>query len=560
MKVLFFSPYGGIWKHSIIEQSLATKLTNDGHDITFMTCEKALAAPCLNMQAHGFTVAPNLLQIEEICGKCCFHSKLATQRGHVESLSIGNSISKEDADEIALLLAGIKPSNWRDFQFLGIDVGLYSSYEFLLNHKLLTFEIPVELWGNFLKSIHNSLIALVSIRNILKHEKFDCVITYNRLYSTNNVISKYVEQLGGKSLSLTALGPMNDMYGRLLVTTSDSQLFSLNKSQPWLESRNIPLNKLQIQNVMDHLHAIFDAKSPWVYSLRKSKLSEDEIRARLGIAPNKKVVLLALSSQDEVFAAETIGILPNNYRDNWIFENQEEWIKFVRQSADDLQEFHFVVRVHPREFPNKREKVLSQNAKELKRLSEELSSDNFTFNFPSDDISLYDFIPFVDKLLTNNSSVALEFAAQGIPIVAHNSNSNTNLPAEILNTANSRTEYLEMVIMNFGREARISKAIFAYRWMYFKHFRLTAPIHTSSIPVFSKFGDSMRRVGSKYRMLRALSLGILKLPIIRLDPALIHKIDLLSEFPSYQLHDHTIEDSKLEYDLIGKEVGLNVPN
>lgn len=506
MKILFFSPYAGLWKHTKIELGLAAQLSREGHEVAFVSCDADLLAPCINMQGHGFTSNISDLERLNICSKCIYHSNIRSETFKFRTFKFNEYLSKEERGVVESIISNVSYENWHDFQYAGVKVGSYAGYEMILNHKLISYEIPKELWESYLQSLRNSLMAIFVVRNVCKVYDFDAIYTYNRLYSTNKSVSDFIETTGKTSISLTAFGPMNKMYSRVLMTSNDTHLTSMNKSVEWFNYRDVPLQNDQVKSVSEHLRALFDAKSPWVYSTKAKNISKDELYERLGITPSNQIILVALSSQDEVFAAESIGVLPSSYGQGDLFATQEDWLRFLHANRNRFKGYHFVIRVHPREFPNKRESVLSRNAVKLKFLAEELSDYNFSFNFPSDQISLYDFIPFVDRVLTSNSSVGVEFSAYAIPVVLHNRNSNTNLPEEILEIAMDKEHYLDLISRSFSIDSLIRKAVFAYRWINFKHYILGAAISPEVSLIRFKVFEYLRKIGSRLPWARRFSI------------------------------------------------------
>ena len=476
MKVLFFMPYSGIWQHTALEISVAKKLEEMGYKTTIVSCGEILKSPCLTMQSHGLTQISPQDNSREICRECTFHSTLIPTNKSRTHISLSDFIEESDYALVNELVEGFSKTDWPTWTYLGVPIGAYASYEVLLNHKIVNAHIPEHLWGTYLDSVRNCLLSLVAIKKILINNKFDYLFTYNRNYSTNKTASTFAERSGIKTISLTASGPMDDMYGRILMTHQDLQIATFNRSKSWEVVKNFPLHKSELKKVNDHLEAILQARSPWVYSTKFSGLTDAEIRKKLQIASDRRIVLLTLSSADEVFAARIINVLPSDFGTNLLFESQIDWIRYILDISPLLPQYHFVVRVHPREFPNKRESVLSSSAFELLDLAKNSSRANVTFNFPDDGISLYDFIRITDRLLTGNSSAAIEFAAHGIPVIAHNENNNTNLPSEILHTARNLREYFELLSKDSLTEYQLSHMRFAHRWIYFRNFRIASEV------------------------------------------------------------------------------------
>lgn len=151
----------------------------------------------------------------------------------------------------------------------------------------------------------------------------------------------------------------------------------------------------------------------------KSNKSFDP-RSHFGINERQKILLAALSSYDEVSAAYAIGAFPITKYNGKVFSSQFDWIK---QTIDWLQNNHdyfLIIRVHPRDFPNKRENVTSEQSLVWAKLLTDLPP-NVALDHPFDRISLTDYFPYIDAFTTGWSSTALEALYSGVPVITYDS-------------------------------------------------------------------------------------------------------------------------------------------
>src|SRR5690606_6941171 len=82
------------------------------------------------------------------------------------------------------------------------------------------------------------------------------------------------------------------------------------------------------------------------------------------------------------------------------------------------KDLFLIIRVHPREFPNKRDSLKSDHALELEQTLSELP-ENVRVNWPSDNISLYDLAQIMDVCLNSWSTAGKEMGTLGIPVVLY---------------------------------------------------------------------------------------------------------------------------------------------
>jgi hypothetical protein len=496
MNVLFFSPYAAIWRHESLELQLASSLELENHKVTFMRCRGALGSNCIAMSAFGLNSFSSEESKERICVKCRKSSSFLRDSVGMSDVFIEDSLPIDFEDQISRILKNFDVSNWQDFVFDGIAIGRIASYEFLLNNKVIGAEIAKAIETELVAAVRNILLTLLSLEQHFLRNKYDLVVFYNRLYGTNHLVSILAKRSGIKSYNLFPGGPIDDIYSRVVLCENDEFLYSANQSTEWSEFSQKRLTLLEFGRVRNHIKSLQSARSPWVYSLARAGKSAESIRAYFKIPTNSKIYLLALSSVDEVFAAQTIGIAPTNDKSTKkdIFVDQMDWINFILEHANQFENSFFLIRVHPREFPNKREAMTSQNAMRLQALANQTQISNVAFNLPTDQISLYDLAPCVEKILTGNSSAGIEFCMMGIPVVCHNPTFLTNFPHAVAAIPESRSAYLTELSRTILKEEILQKSLLAYKWMYFKTFALSQKIQ----PFFWKIFDLFLRGLLKY--------------------------------------------------------------
>jgi hypothetical protein len=251
---------------------------------------------------------------------------------------------------------------------------------------------------------------------------------------------------------------------------------------------------------------LFKAERPGVYSQPKTSISHEEIRNKVYAKPDSKIVLLAMSSMDEIFAVDMLGIsskilLKSKYS---TIENQLDWIEHVISIVEKEPTIHLVIRIHPRELPNKREGVFSIHAKDLLRtLQSRPLAENIYLNLPDDSISLYDLFQVSSLVLNGNSTSGLEAAFLGIPVVIHHPDLLTTMPADFAYVAKSKREYRTTLMraLKIGKPNSDKKYI--YRWYNFRF----ASMSSELVPLELK--EILRVTKPLYRLYSRLNLPLL---------------------------------------------------
>jgi hypothetical protein len=133
------------------------------------------------------------------------------------------------------------------------------------------------------------------------------------------------------------------------------------------------------------------------------------------VPANAKLLVATLSSHDELFAAQQAGFVAPA---ETAFPSQIEWIDWLADYVAQRQDLFLLIRVHPREFPNKREiaGIVSDNARRLQAHLADLPP-NCAVNWPSQKVSLYDLAKEADIFLNAWSSAGREMGLLGLPVV-----------------------------------------------------------------------------------------------------------------------------------------------
>jgi CDP-glycerol glycerophosphotransferase (TagB/SpsB family) len=126
------------------------------------------------------------------------------------------------------------------------------------------------------------------------------------------------------------------------------------------------------------------------------------------------------AANTDLIVVHSISLPPGEFGNGAVqklFTNQLEWAKWLISYVGGRNDLHLIIRIHPREFPNKRENVRAPHLDSfISSLGANLPQ-NVSLNLPDQEISIYDLIPIVNVLLNSTSSVGVEFAAFGIPVI-----------------------------------------------------------------------------------------------------------------------------------------------
>lgn len=461
---LFFAPHSRIWLHAFPEALVAEALAQHDIKIHYVTCDKALASWCVAMEAVGETEIATDEAKAAICTKCVKNKNALLQHFAFEHSSLNSYLSERDQTRIASILADVRKDQILDFQIDGFEIGRASLYNLILNRKK-NFEqgFSEEEWEAFLKHFRSSLVSFFAGKKLLEQQRPDFVFFYSSSYSINLVVRLQAERLGIPCFSIYAGSNWANRLKKIHISSKDSFDAVNTRLALWqLRYQALPATAESLQSVLRFQEALLAGTNTMVYGGGNKRIFAEAVRQKWGIPSSKKLLLMATSSNDELLAAQIIRAMPSGQK--MAFPNQAEWIaetiKFVSQ-RDDL---FLMIRIHPREFPNKREPIGSEHSLRVQQLLSNLPR-NVRVNWPDDGMSLYDWLDAVDLGLTSWSSSGKEFALWGIPNLSYTNDISFYPKQELGFVGETREEYFGLIdaALKLGwSEQRIYRA---YRWV-----------------------------------------------------------------------------------------------
>jgi len=490
MKLLAFSPVSNIWVHSFLESLVAESARDSGFDVTHVGCGGLLDSHCVAMEEAGLEPLVGGEVAARVCSACSRRAFCLQDKFAFNSRALTDYVSEEDREWVDEQVRVASPATWADIAYDGIPIGRFAAYEFLLKYKISGFDLPKHLWPVYQEQFRNALRVHIAAPRLLDDTQPDVAMAYNTLYSMNRVFKAHCELRSIPCYSLQGgLHPRHRLE-TLTMFRDDAASLSGSRSAAWSKAKSEPIDETTAAVVVEAVRELFDAKSAFVYSSGHQKTAVADTRASLGLRPDRKTALIALSSRDEMFAADVVGRFSQPIDGTFVFPTQIEWLEHIIAIAGRRDDIQFVVRVHPREFPNKREQMLSPNVKELGRVLADLP-ENVIVDWPTEGRGFFDVLQVCDAVLTGWSSVGAESALLGLPVVIYDTGELLGYPVELARVARDVDEYENLLDEALGDGVSLERVILAFRWYAFAYRRLSIDL-SDSIPSRSLW--SARRV------------------------------------------------------------------
>lgn len=458
MKILFFAPHSAIWIHAFPEALAAEALAQQGHEIVYVGCDAVLNSHCVSMSAIGVPFEAPLADKQQTCRKCRGNEHLLRSRFGFTGPNLSAIATAEDWSAASELAASVTPQTCMDLVVDGVEVGRIASYELLVQTKKKEIQFTEAEWRRYKSSLTNTVVVLRAAQRILEQTRPDRVIVYNALYAVHRAVCRAAELRGIPQYFLHAGDNLSDRLQTLILARAQAFWYYEHLRERWPDLRDQPVGPRRLKAATDHYLEVGRGRSAWAYSAAPS--NKVDIREIFSIAPGQKVLCATMSSEDERFSGEVIGALRTD--DTAVFARQVDWIKALIKYVGARKQLSLIVRVHPREFPNKRESVMSAHAHMLREALAELP-DNVRINWPTDGVSLYDLAGMTDVFLNGWSSAGKEMAWLGLPVVLYSSKL-TLYPSDLNYVGTSEEHYfaqIERAIEEGWDPQRIRRT---YRW------------------------------------------------------------------------------------------------
>lgn len=461
LKVIFFSPHAYFSVHALPEALVAEALAQDGHEICMVSCDGLYQKHCLCMPNVDIT---DDAKKRAICIACKSNrDSIKNEFNFPKFVGIESYLSQDDSVRAESAVAVLDRTEFLDFKWDGIPVARYALYEFWLNHKLSSEDIDPSIWPEYLAIFENALKTLFAAQRMISELKPDRVVSYNSLYSVNRVVSAVADNYSIPHFTLHAGAHHKRRLQQMTIYKGIGYGVTVNRLPNVEVYRALPCTEEQIDIITDHVRELLKATSPWVYSIKSCKLSSAELINHFSIKDGQKVLLAVMRSNDERLAARFAGV--DHYDGAPLFVDQYKWLIWLVEFAKTRPEYVIIFRVHPREFPNKRENVTSQNAHAFAAFIAGLDLPvNLHINLPQDNLSLHDLLKISDVLLNNTSTAGLEACLFGIPVIGIRDAHYAFDPA-LQEEPDSIDDYVERIDRACKSGWHFSRVVGAYRWL-----------------------------------------------------------------------------------------------
>ncbi len=399
-RILIFSPYA-IWRnHTVYEETMAKACQVRGATVQYLLCDGLL--PECDQHWDSKTNYPRPI---DLCQRCQAAAKSNLTELGFPYRWLGDFVSQPEKSAAFAWAQELKPAEFRQASFQGSPLG-----QWVLSSVISYFrQYPPDLNNWHVVSVYrgflfSAAIVATGLRNYLDANPIDAALLFNGRQSITRVALEIFRERGIRLLTHERAeynrGHLNVKPNAHCMSPEPFKAF-------WSDWGEVPLNREGLTAALKWLvQRRYGANLAWI-PFNKSSGGDSSLKTKLNLGQNKRLWVLFTSSTDEV-AGDPLMQGP--------YESQAAWVRDVIQWVGLRDDVELVVKVHPNLGGNY---YIGKAVDEL-RIYQQMNSalpPNVRIVLPEDSVSAYALAEDADVGLTFGSTIGLEMAMLGKPVL-----------------------------------------------------------------------------------------------------------------------------------------------
>lgn len=370
----------------------AEKYTNEGHQVSFMYCDRLMNVCLTN---------PNGSEAD--CVLCCrnYRSEKKKLNKKIKFISLREYVLENAIELDDVIFDYSSVDEIKRLKYGGVSIGLAALSTYISITRNLSPLINDDFKYYFNQLLNSSAKLTVIFRKIFNSVKFDLVCLYNGRLSDSRPVWE-----------LAKLNNINFVtYESIVGTDRMYKTVSYNTIPHMIEAKTEFINKLWEDKSVSYKEK--EILGRLFYERRRnSEVAGDNMiftkRQKDGLLPDNwnstiRNIVFYISSEDE-FAAVWDDMCAGK-----IFESQIDALHYIAELFKNRKDFNFYIRIHPNLL-----KIEYNYHLDLYRFNE---YDNF-FVIPADSpISSYSLLDAAEKIIVSGSTIGIEAVYWGKPVI-----------------------------------------------------------------------------------------------------------------------------------------------
>lgn len=463
--ILVFAPEAAVVPHFSAICVLAKTLVLAGHNVRLARCFEVFRR-CITMTALRLPYVSPPEVLRRTCMACADAAWRMTRAYGLSAIDLRHYASAEIRSIVAGALQQA-PDNLQFFEYDSIPFGKVCMAELVLETKAVLGEkISHDVRIAWLKYIESALTAYLILDRICREHAVSRILYFND-YSLNMSARLVAEKYGIPCLTVSLASHKNVDRRRYVFLPQIARAIYFQQRSLWPKWQKLALSPVRVREMTDDMIVRFSGRGSHVLSPAKTL---DDIRTALSLSKSRKLLVAYTSSLDEIIAgfttSEAVGHridIPRQPFGSDLEQVQSVWlrslIKYV-ETSDDLQ---LVVRVHPREGAVKGDPAIAERLAMMKAEFDR-TLPNCRFVWPEEPVSSYDLGEAADVVLVGWSTIGVEMARLGVPVLACTYGVSPFPNDEFLEFVDNESGYFEKLEQLLQRPPSVHPIAKAYRW------------------------------------------------------------------------------------------------
>ena len=459
--ILFLASEAGLTQYFTGHALLARTLNETGHQAIVLSCAGGL--PHCNVKSAA-RAAPG--HGDALCGQCRSASLALGHKYGLADISLENLVGQPEQAEIDTIIAATNGKPWT-ISHDGIAFGEFAQGESLrARRKLNIDEFDAADHADLLATIQSALRVYFAVRKLATRLNITRIVYYGAYGHWLPTVT-YARRSGIPTTQIEH-GYNRDIDVRLLnLRPAPVHEQQMRQTLRWADYRDIPLDPATARRVAESglfrlsNHGRRSTHSP-NFELRQTSILEE-----FGLSVEKKTLVAYSSSADELSAAKHIyrGLGLDYGNGARPFEDSNTWLVSLISWAGAQSDLQLVVRLHPR-MATPAGQPLSVEEQELRNLLTVLP-ENVRVIWPRDKISSYNLAEVADAVLVSWSTIGLELARLGVPVIAAFSDRGSFAVGSFIGFEETAERYFAAIRSAIDRGASCALIAEAMRWTHF---------------------------------------------------------------------------------------------
>jgi hypothetical protein len=241
----------------------------------------------------------------------------------------------------------------------------------------------------------------------------------------------------------------------------------LDQLDDWDKNRNVPITPRIISDVADGaLYRLSGTGGVSTHSPNWVR-RDSGLHAELGLSPHRKTIVAYSSSADEILASRVIlKAMGRAYEDGATpFLDQRAWMLALTRWVGGRPDLQMVIRMHPRIAGGNRVSSISAEYHQLKQ-DFMAPPENVVVVWPEEKVSSYNLAEIADAAVVAWSTMGLELARFGVPVVASFSRIGSFPVGSFIRFEEIAERYFQALESAINQPASLDSITEAFRWTY----------------------------------------------------------------------------------------------